>query len=275
MPPMLLEDLSFHRRAPLWAIAVSVLIHGLVLLIPRSEPSGEKSRPRLEASLAPRQTAQAREVPVTQLQARKAERKPGGPRLLTTQKPGARTISPSPKWSVAERAEMNRFLDELDSEAKAAPRPSLAQRSLAMAREQAREMARQDEAGTATLELRPNAAPPDPFSLEMYVDGLIRRLNRSSAFVRNDPRSKGVRPAAVQFRLNPDGTLKSFSVLNAGDQAAEIAFIKTVVERSIPFAPFPADLDKSARSLAMTICILPTSSGDGFGFSRMSGGRGC
>lgn len=275
MPPMLLQDPSFHRRAPLWAIAVSVLIHGLVLLIPRSDPAGEKSLPRLEASLAPRQPAVAKENPPPRPAAKKTEKQPTGPRLLTTQKPGARTVSPSPKWSVAEKAEMNRFLDELDGEAKAAPKPSLAQRSLAMAREQAREMARQDEAGTATLELRPNAAPPDPFSLEMYVDGLIRRLNRSSTFVKNDPRSKGVRPAAVQFRLNPDGTLKSFSVLNAGDQAAEIAFIKAVVERSIPFAPFPVDLDKSARSLAMTICILPTSSGDGFGFSRMSGGRGC
>jgi len=79
---------------------------------------------------------------------------------------------------------------------------------MAMAREQARQMARQDESGDATLELRPNEAPPDPFSLEMYVDALIKRLNRSAGFVKNDPRSKGIRPASVQFRLNPDGTLK-------------------------------------------------------------------
>lgn len=275
MPPMLLQDFSFHRRAPLWAIAVSVLIHALVLLIPRSDPAGEKSLPRLEASLAQRSPVPPGEMPETPLQARKSERKPTGQRLLTTQKQGGRAVAPSPKWSAAEKADMNNFLEGLASEAKAAPRPTLAQRSLAMARDEARQLARQDEAGTATLELRPNAAQPDPFSLEMYVDGLIRRLNRSSAFVKNDPRSKGVRPAAVQFRLNPDGTLKSFTVLNAGDQAAEIAFIKSVVERSIPFAPFPADIGKSARSLAMTICILPTSSGDGFGFSRMSGGRGC
>jgi len=110
----------------------------------------------------------------------------------------------------------------------------------------------------------------------MYVDGLVRRLNRSAGFVRNDPRSKGVRQASVQFRLNPDGSLKSFSVLNMGDQAEEIAFIKSVVERSIPFAPFPADLNRSARSLAMTICIVPGSAGGGgFGFTRNANGRGC
>ena len=107
----------------------------------------------------------------------------------------------------------------------------------------------------------------------MYVDSLIKKLNRSSSFVRNDPRSKGVRPAAVQFRLNPDGTLKSFVVLNAADQADEIAFIKSVVERSAPFSPFPADINKAARSLAMTICIFPSNDG-GMGFTKMNG-RGC
>ena len=85
-----------------------------------------------------------------------------------------------------------------------------------------------------------------------------------------------IRPASVQFRINPDGTLKSFSIINAGDQSEEIAFVKSVIEQSIPFLPFPADINKSARSLAMKICILPASSGDGgFGFTRATGGRGC
>ena len=171
---------------------------------------------------------------------------------------------------------MNRFLDELDSNAKAAPKPTLAQRSKAMAREEAWKQAHEESAGTALLDLRPNAAPPDPFSLEMYLDGLVKRLNRSATFVKNDPRNKGVRAAAVEFKLNPDGTMKSFKVVNEGDQAEEIAFVKSVVERSIPFSPFPADINKAARSLTMRICILPPRAGEGgFGFSRTSPGRGC
>lgn len=267
------QDNSLKRRAPLWAIAVSALVHILVLLIPRSEPAGGKPLPRLEASLAPRATPAPPTPASAELSPKPLARpaKPANPRprLMTAQ----RTARPT--WSVAEKREMDSFLDELASEAKAAPKPSLAQRSLAMAREVGRQMAQQETAEAATLELRPNAPPADPFSLELYVDGLVRRLNRSAAFVRNDPRSKGVRTAAVQFRLNPDGTLKSFSVLNMGDQADEIAFIKSVVERSIPFAPFPPDINKAARSLAMTICIIPGSGGDGFGFTRTANGRGC
>ncbi|HRF73777.1 MAG TPA: hypothetical protein PL117_13480 [Accumulibacter sp.] len=169
---------------------------------------------------------------------------------------------------------MNRFLDELASEAKTEARPSLAQRSLAMAREQSRQQVRQDMEGTAMLERRPNTPPPEPFSLDFYVDGVVKRLNRSAAFVRNDPRSKGVHLASVHFRINPDGSLKSFKVLNAGDQQEEIAFIKSVVERAIPFAAFPPDIARAARSLGVTICIAP-GAGGGFGFSRMADDRPC
>ena len=103
------------------------------------------------------------------------------------------------------------------------------------------------------------------------IERASRLAKTSAAFVRNDPLSKGVKTASVQIRITPDGSLKSFEVLNEADQAAEIAFIRSVVERSIPFAPFPADIDKSARSLTMTICIRPAGSGGGFGFSRASG----
>jgi hypothetical protein len=51
--------------------------------------------------------------------------------------------------------------------------------------------------------------------------------------------------AAVHFRINPDGSLKTFKVLNAGDQQDEIAFIKSVVERAIPFAAFPPAVARS------------------------------
>lgn len=276
MSPMLDQDNSFKRRAPLWAIAVSVLIHGLVLFIPHSEPAGG-SPPRLEASLAPRAPKPQPDKPVVAPQKpavrdhKATKRSPALAKMLTTDKAGGPRVAARPKWSAAEKKEMDNFLDELATQ----PKPTLAQRSLAMARDVGRQMAQQEAAESATLEMRPNAPPADPFSLEMYVDGLVKRLNRSAGFVKNDPRSKGVRSAAVQFRLNPDGTLKSFSVLNMGDQAEEIAFIKSVVEKSIPFAPFPADINKAARSLAMTICIVPGSAGSGgFGFTR-SGGRGC
>jgi len=275
MPPMLDQDDSLKRRAPLWAIAVSVMLHGLVLLMPRSDPANGNNLPRLEARLAPRlpkpqPVAPERETPPAKPHEKATKKSPVPPRLMTSSKPSRQS------WSVAEKREMNDFLDELATQARNEPRPTLAQRSLAMAREAGRQMAQQEAAESATLEMRPNAPPADPFSLEMYVDGLVKRLNRSAAFVRNDPRSKGVRQASVQFRLNPDGSLKSFAVLNMGDQAEEIAFVKSVVEKSVPFAPFPADINRSARSLAMTICIVPGSGGaGGFGFTRNANGRGC
>ncbi|MGV0976383.1 MAG: hypothetical protein ACOYBO_10685, partial [Azonexus sp.] len=80
----------------------------------------------------------------------------------------------------------------------------------------------------------------------------------------------------LEIRLNPNGSLKSFKVLNAADQQDEIAFVKSVVEQSVPFSPFPPDISKAAKSLAMVICIMPAnSSGGGFGFTRNPGGRGC
>lgn len=254
-----------------WALAASLLGHGLVLLIPQHEPAAGAARPaRFEARLAAPAPVESPPAAALAARAPAASR----PRLLTAKPARGPAVAASPKWSVAEKAEMNRFLDELGEQAKARPTPTLAQRSLAMAREQGRQLAQQDSEREATLERRPNSAEPDPFSLDLYVDGLVKRLNRSAAFVRNDPRSRGVQAAMVQFRLNPDGTLKSFVVLNAADQGDEIAFIKSVVERSAPFSPFPADLDRAARSLAMLICIKPATGG-GFGFTRNANGRGC
>ena len=82
----------------------------------------------------------------------------------------------------------------------------------------------------------------------------FKALVRDAAKAR-ELNARGVQTAAVQFRLNPDGSLKSFVVLNAGDQADEIAFIKAVIERSLPFSPFPPDIDQAARSLGVTICV--------------------
>jgi hypothetical protein len=213
-------------------------------------------------------------APAQKSAARREKKTAARARVLTAERSRGPAVAPAPQWTAAQKAEMDGFLDELAGEARNRPKPTLAQRSLAMAREYGRQMAQQDEAGGATLEPRPGAQPADPFSLELYLDALVRRLNRSAAFVRNDPRSKGVRPAAVQFRLNPDGRLKSFTVLNAGDQAEEIAFIRSVVERSVPFSPFPPDIDRAARSLGVVICIQPGRGDGGFGFAR-SDGRAC
>ena len=270
MAPMSIA-LSPAQRPLLWALAVSLAIHLLLLLSPQHAPSARPAASaRLEARFAPviPTPAERSEAPAAQPPAA-ASKTPRTRRLMAErQRPMAQ-----PTWTAAEKAEMDDFLSELAKQPGAAAKPTLAERSRVMAREQGRQMAARDEEGEALLERRPNAPPPDPFSLELYLDGLVRRLNRSALHVGNDRRGQGVRPAAIHFRLNPDGSLKSFVVLNAGDQTDEIAYIRSVVEQSVPFSPFPPDIDKAARSLGITICIRSTGGDGSAGFSRMSGGR--
>lgn len=258
------------------AILISLVLHGFILFISRQPPeSQDRPARRLEASLAPRPDTPKLTKPPAVSPARQSPAK-ASPRkkVLAVDKSKGHQASPAkPEWSVAEKEEMNKFLRELDEPGR--PPPNLAQRSRAMAREYGREQALHDEAGEATLERLPNSPPVDPFSMEMYLDALVKKLNRSAGFVKNDPRSKGVKSALVQVRINPDGSLRSFKVLNAGDQQAEISFIKSVVEQAIPFAAFPADMRKSARSLGMMICIMPPSLSGGFGFSRSPDGARC
>ncbi|PKO32213.1 MAG: hypothetical protein CVU34_16400 [Betaproteobacteria bacterium HGW-Betaproteobacteria-7] len=270
MAPMSIV-ISPARRSLLWAFVISLAIHLLLLLAPQhAPPAHPAASARLEARFAPVSPAPAENSEAAAAQPPAAASKTPRTRRLTAQRP---TPTTQPTWTVAEKAEMNDFLDELARQPGAVAKPTLAQRSQVMAREQGRQMAARDKEGESLLELRPNAQPPDPFSLELYLDGLVQRLNRSSLQVANDRRGQGVRPAAIHFRLNPDGSLKSFVVLNAGDQTDEIAYIKAVVERSVPFLPFPPDIDKAARSLGITICIRPANRDGSAGFSRMSGGR--
>ena len=278
----LAQDTGRKQRALQWALALSLLLHGLVLLIPQKEtPVSRPPATRLEASLAsPTQKPQTAPVPPPAAAPNKpAPSKPQQARrpVLAINKPKGPAASQSaPKWTVAQKAEMNDFLRKLESQAQARPHPDLAQRSLSMAREFARQQGKQDREGSEILELLPNAQPVDPFSLEMYLDALVRKLNRSAGFVRNDPRSQGIKKASVQVKLNPDGTLNNFRIVNAGDQQDRIAFIKAVVAQAVPFAPFPSDLKRSASALNMVICIQPAGgSGGGFGFSRLPEGSGC
>ncbi len=279
MRAMTFPENPLERRALAVAVAVSLAIHGLVLFVNYQKPTRQGSPlPRIEASLA-RQTAPAKAPEPTPLlppkkPAKTPDRPQARPRVMAIQQASRSTVPSTPKWTVAEKAEMNDFLNELSSQAKAKPTPTLAQRSRVMARDDARQMARQEKSETLSIERRPNSPEPDPFSLELYFEGLLKNLNRGAAYVKNDPKSRGIQTAAVQFRVNPDGTLKSFTVLNAADQGDEIAFIKAVVERAAPFSPFPPDLNRSARSMAVRICIMPARGG-GFGFSKSGDGQGC
>jgi hypothetical protein len=267
----------FPGQRSLWlAYAASIALHVAVLLPHREEPTRLSAAPqRIEARLATRAAPPARPPsPAAVAPPPRPAPPPSAakrPKLATTK---GRTPAPpaGPPPTPAEREEMKRFLDSLATPPQKSPEPSVAQRSLDMARELGRDRGRREDTGTAFVERRPDTPPPDPFSIDLYMDGMIRKLNRSAAFVSNDPRAHGVQRAAVHFRINPDGSLNVFRILNEADQAAQIAFIRAVIERAAPFAPFPRDLDRSVASLGITICIEPTGRGGGFGFARSERG---
>jgi hypothetical protein len=175
----------------------------------------------------------------------------------------------SRSWSTAERAEMDKFLDELPAPTKPPTTSEMSERALAMARQLGR--AAPEEA----------VAPPakgkgvEPFSLEMYFDAFVRKMNRSAAFVKNEPRAHGSRKALVEISLNPDGSLKSYQVLRSADQQAEIAYIKSVIDRAAPFSAFPPDIRNGTDALSILMCIMPSRSGESGGFSRSFGGQDC
>lgn len=273
---MRLSDQPAGQRSLLLAYAASIALHVLVLLPHKEEPARLTPAPaqRMEARLAPRTPPPAalRPPPAQPPQARAKPAPAKPPPKLASPKARAPAVASAPPESAAEREEMKRFLDSLPAQPAPKAPPTLAQRSLAMSREFGRERARAEDTGTAFIERRPDTPPPDPFSIDLYMDGMIRKLNRSAAFVSNDPRAHGVQRAAVHFRINPDGSLNVFRILNEADQAAQIAFIRAVIERAAPFAPFPRDLDRSVASLGITICIEPSGRGGGFGFARSERG---
>ena len=279
MPPMSPPENFRIQWSLRLALLLSLIVHGVILsLSTRSHRVEERAATRLEASLIQKtRTPPKPETPAivpAPARVRPARPQPQRKILAMDKAPGRVATPATPRWSVAQKEEMNSFLRELNVQARQAP--SLAQRSLAMARDLGRQPAQQEREGSEVLERLPNSPPVDPFSLEMYLDSLVKKLNRSAAFVGSDPRSKGVKAASVEVRLNPDGSLKSFRILTAGDQQEQIAFVKSVVDRAVPFAPFPPDIGQSARSLAMVICIMPARFGaGGFGFTRNPEGRGC
>jgi hypothetical protein len=287
------ERILPHTKKPSlnWAIAVSLAFHGLVLFFPRQSPKIEEHPARrIDATLVPRPSASlAASLPPAASPAPSMPSVPARTRSrekdLALKQPQEKPAqsAPQPAWTRGQKEDMQRFLRDLDGREKAGP--DLAQRALAMARAAGRVATPPDhtgnrdgvdDLGSVTLERLPDSPPVDPFSLEMYLDGLVQKLNRSAAFVKREPRSRGMKNASMLIRLNPDGSLQSFNVLNAADQQDEIAFTRAVFEMAAPFPAFPPDIRKSARSLAMTVCILPVQSGGGgFGFTRIPDGRRC
>src|SRR5574337_2217437 len=200
---------SPRQRWPLrLAIIASLVLHAVVLFLAPEPPerrySGaptDRLPKRLDATLAPRKAqapSAARQTPPAPPKpaptpakppAVAAARKPSPPRpaeerrkILAMPKQHGATASQgaqTPKWSVQEKQEMDQFLGELDAQAKAEARarPSLAERSLSMAREFGRKDGRPDDDGVRIVERIPGSPPIDPFSLEMYFDSQIGRAH--------------------------------------------------------------------------------------------------
>lgn len=279
------------------ALLLSVVLHGIVLslhmkspgLTARSAKNAENSpAARLEATLAPqkipRLTPQLTPPPLATPQprviAKRRDTRPRQTKILSV----PRELTTNRSWTIAERDEMDQFLNELKP-APSVPTPppkpgfDLSRQALAMAKSEGRRLQKQDEATEAEVaaaESSVNSKAVEPFSLQMYFDAFVRKLNQSSAFVKSDPRSRGSRKALVQILLKPDGTLKSYRVLRAADQQAQIAYIKTVIDLASPFSPFPRDIRAGMDSFSVLICIFPAREGEsGGGFTRSFGGRDC
>jgi hypothetical protein len=149
----------------------------------------------------------------------------------------------------------------------------LARRALAMARG----MGRQEEDGgedAFSTQQEAKLKEIEPLSLEWYFNSFITKLNRSARFVPRAPQQKGQQAAEVQIIINRDGSLREYRVVRAADRALEVDYIRSVVERAVPFSAFPDDISRKTDTLSLTICIQPPGdSGGGFGFSRTSGKR--
>lgn len=280
MPGM--EFRTTRPRHPLrLAILVSLLLHGAILWLDASTrknagPVGQsgtsQKRPRLVATLA--RPTPSTPPPATPQRPAATLRKPAS----SSKKPAARPVLSAPNgawaaraWSRDERSEMDKFLNEPPPPAP--PARPLAETALAMARQlgHSQEGGEEEAQGAPTA----NGKPADRFSLELYFDAFVRKMNRSAAFVKNDPRAMGHRKALVQISLNPDGSLKSYKVLRAADQQAEIAYIKSVLERAAPFSAFPADIRSATDALNIQMCIYPPNANGNSGFSRSFSAQDC
>ena len=282
------------RKSFLLAMALSLLLHAVVLFVGYSSsnflpPSGADAerqemppQRRLIATLARSPASPPRPSSVDASRPVPKPSAPSSKRRLSPNKSASTkhlSIPADPlanrKWSTAERADMRGFLSELAAEAKPPPSgQTLPAKALAMARQMGRSTV-EDGVDRESKPASGKGKPVDRYSLEMYWDGFLRKLNRSAAFVENERRARGQRKALVEISLNSDGSLKDYRVLYAADQAAEIAYIKRVVERATPFSAFPPDIRKERDSMSIRMCVYPAGEGEGGGFSRSWGSQGC
>ncbi len=261
------------------ALAISLALHVAVLFIKVSVPDAGLLHPtnrassRLNVTLAkPADFAKATPLP-EHTQAKPSKPTPKQP-VAHLKRQTATVVEPAKVWTPAEKAEMNQFLNELGAPPKPRSGSELAQRALAMARSMVSEEDREAAQKTTQQMI---GAKVEPFSLELYLDALFRKMNRTAAMLKNEHGADGLHVATVQIVLNPDGSVKSFRALQAADQQAEIAYIKAVVEQAAPFPAFPPDIRRATGSFSIQICILPNRFAEGSGpmFSRMSKGQSC
>lgn len=275
------SPLSALDKRFLSAVGVSLALHLSLLFLPFKTPpesivaSSTRPPPPLTVRLGPPQ-------PVTRIQPSAAPH-PAKPTMLAVPKPHrprqklmTRVVPPEQKaWTQAEKDEMNQFLNELGTPPKAPSGTELARNALAMARTLGREAQRNDE--MAEIDRRLDAANIEPLSLELYFEALFRKLNRSAAMVRDTAHDPGTQLAIVRVTLNSDGTVKNFNVVKSADRQAEIAYVKSVVDRAAPFAAFPAKIRGATDALILQICIQPPRLGGGAGahFTRLAPGQSC
>ncbi len=271
------------RKSFLLAFGISLLLHSAVLFIGysssdlplRSGANADNSdippQRRMIATLQRQPSPQSTSVQLSPTQKPAESAKAAvAPKKLSA----AEGVWANRSWTKAERAEMSKFLDELAAQAKPLTGQALASKS----KEMARQIGRSPEEDGVDRESKPAAGKGkviEPYSLEMYFDAFLRKLNRSAAFVNNERRVRGARKALVEISLNSDGSLKSYRVIHAADQAVEIAYIKSVVDRASPFSAFPPDIRQATDSLSIMMCIYPAREGGWGGFSRSSGDQDC
>lgn len=263
------------------ALAISLVFHLSLLLFKwtkpevMAEPEARQPPTQLDVRIAKPEafTPPPQPAPVPQPVTPKRSVTQARPKPVPIQRPSPLTAEVAKPWTKTDKEEMRRFLDELAPKRRTGR--DLEQEALATARTLEKRVEKDDEADVITQRLRD--AHVEPLSIELYYEALFRKLNRSAEMVKNKSKETGSRVAVVRAVLNPDGSLKSFTILQAADQQAEIAYIQSVVERAAPFPAFPPDIRKATDAMILQICIQPQRTGPGGGafFSRLSPGQGC
>jgi hypothetical protein len=271
------------------ALAISLLLHALLLFynyivlphqkndVPLEPRPREAEAPRMSAMLVPPRN-RGEPVPPARPQAPE----PPQPKPPTPKRPPPKVLAmpaapnAPPNWTRNERQEIEKFLEEEARRQKPpAPPPTgqqLAQQALLLARR----ITRQPE-DDSELPSKTNASGKavEPLSLEMYIAAFIQKLNRGANFVAKTQRVRGQHMGQVQIILNSDGSLSNYRILQAGDQQAEIAYIKSVIDVSAPFSAFPPDLKESMNTLTIPICISPRFASTGGKVFSRSGSKDC